>query len=464
MSSHRAIPIWTSSVPDRAREDEPAILRAAGLDVNPPGRVEETTPGIVFFDEVTPRLEELISETSRGGMVRVLAVVSSRAAINGASAWALMLAGASDVVAWDGSADPGADIRQRFERWLQVEELMQTPAVRDHLVGRGRAWTLLLRQIVEVARFTDSAVLVTGESGTGKELVAHLIHDLDPRPDRGEFVILDCTTVVPSLSGSEFFGHEKGAFTGAMTARDGAFAMADGGTLFLDEVGDLPLPLQAELLRVIQEGMYKRVGGNIWRKTRFRLVCATNRDLLAEEASGRFRRDLFHRIAAWSFRLLPLRDRVEDIPLLTRSFLEKAREDRQALRLDDAVWELLRTRDYPGNVRDLRQLVMRIAQRHVGPGPVTVGDVPPTERPSLPPREREWADPAFEEAIRRALAQGATLRTISKTAADTAIRIAVAEEQFSLQRAARRLGVTDRALQLRRASRGQSHFAYRRRT
>jgi transcriptional regulator with GAF, ATPase, and Fis domain len=137
-------------------------------------------------------------------------------------------------------------------------------------------------------------VLITGESGTGKELIARLIHALDSRVDKGDFVILDCTTVVPTLSGSEFFGHEKGAFTGAIAQRDGAFAMADGGTLFLDEIGELPLVLQAELLRVIEEGMYKRVGSNTWRKTSFRLLCATNRDLLQEESRGNFRKDLYY--------------------------------------------------------------------------------------------------------------------------------------------------------------------------
>ncbi len=146
--------------------------------------------------------------------------------------------------------------------------------------------------MVEIARFTDAAVLITGESGTGKERMAQLIHELDPRPKKGRLVVLDCSTVVPSLSGSEFFGHEKGAFTGASAPRSGAFELADGGTLFLDEVGELAVPLQAELLRVIQEGTFKRVGSNTWRRSAFRLVCATNRDL----AAARDRRQLPQRL------------------------------------------------------------------------------------------------------------------------------------------------------------------------
>ena len=117
-----------------------------------------------------------------------------------------------------------------------------------------------------MTRFTPASVLLIGESGTGKELIARLIHELDRRAAGNEFVILDCATIVPELSGSEFFGHERGAFTGAVGARDGAFATADGGTLFLDEVGELPMPLQAQLLRVVQEGTYKRVGGNVWHR------------------------------------------------------------------------------------------------------------------------------------------------------------------------------------------------------
>jgi transcriptional regulator with GAF, ATPase, and Fis domain len=429
-----------------------AALREGGLRLVEDDEADRSGPGIVVFDEVTGQLHDVIAETSRGGLVRVLAVASEASVLPPSAAWSLMAAGASDVLAWDLLPDPAGEIQTRMARWRDVEDLLASPAVRDHLVGQGQAWTLLLRQIVEVARFTASSVLITGESGTGKELIARLIHELDARPGRADFVILDCTTVVPTLSGSEFFGHEKGAFTGADAARDGVFALADGGTLLLDEVGELPLPLQAEVLRVIQEGMYKRVGGNLWRRTSFRLVCATNRDLPADVAAGRFRGDLFYRIAAWTFRLPPLRDRMDDVPLLARSFLGQARAELADVELDDAVWDLLLIREYPGNVRDLRQLAFRIAQRHVGRGRITVGDVPPDERPALAPASESRIDPTFEEAIRRALARGATLRAISRDAADTAIRIALADEASNVQRAARRLGVTDRAIQLRRAS------------
>src|SRR6185437_9667917 len=139
--------------------------------------------------------------------------------------------------------------KARFDRWRAVDRLLQSPAIQENLIGGSPAWRLVLRQIVEVARFTTAAVLLIGESGTGKELVGRLVHELDPHASDNELVIVDCTTIAPELSGSEFFGHERGAFTGAIGTRDGAFAGADGGTLFLDEVGELPLTLQAQLLR-----------------------------------------------------------------------------------------------------------------------------------------------------------------------------------------------------------------------
>ena len=188
------------------------------------------------------------------GRHRVLAIALPGTALDNSDAWSLLGSGASDVVRWDDRDPPVRAVAARLERWAEIERIMLSDTVRDTLIGDSPSWIAVLRQVVEVAAFTQTSVLLTGESGTGKELVARLIHGLDHRPDKGPFVVLDCTTVVPTLSGSEFFGHERGAFTGAVAARDGAFARANGGTLFLDEVGELPLTLQAELLRVIQEG------------------------------------------------------------------------------------------------------------------------------------------------------------------------------------------------------------------
>jgi transcriptional regulator with GAF, ATPase, and Fis domain len=412
-------------------------------------------PGLLLFYGYAPELDDRVRERSRLGEERLIAVGMRREALARGVGWRLLEAGASEVLCCTDAAAVAGVIAARFERWEEVDRLVGSPVVTRNLVGRSLAWRSALRQVVEVARFSGSSLLLGGESGTGKELVARLIHTLDDRDDKRDLVVLDCTTIVPELSGSEFFGHEKGSFTSAVATRDGAFAMADGGTLFLDEVGELPLRLQAELLRVVQEGTYKRVGSNAWQRTRFRLVTATHRDLLREVEEGRFRRDFYYRIAAWTCRLPPLRDRRADIPPLVRHFLEERYGPEVAPAVDPAVLELLLIRDYPGNVRDLRQFVRRIAHRHVGTGPITLGDVPEEERPRGDQAEIQASD-GFDGAVRLALARGLGLKDIGNLAADTAVRIAVDEEGGNLQRAAERLGVTDRALQMRRAARRPS--------
>jgi transcriptional regulator with GAF, ATPase, and Fis domain len=367
-------------------------------------------------------------------------------------AWRLLEAGAADVLAWDDLVDPCAVILARLERWQIVDSLIRSPLVQESLVGSSPAWLSALREIVEVAHFTDASVLITGETGTGKEQMARLLHALDRRPNKRDLIVLDCTTIVPELSGSEFFGHERGAFTGAVAARDGGVALADEGTLFLDEIGELPPDLQAQLLRVVQERTYKRVGSNTWRHARFRLVCATNRDLLQESAAGRFRHDLYYRIANWICELPPLRDRTADIIPLAYHFMHQLRPGAELPKLDDAVREYLLTRAYPGNVRDLKQLISRMIYRHVGAGPISIGDIPESERPAPGAAAQEWHDPPFERAIRHALAIGVGLKDIRRVAEDVAVRIAVGDAQGNLQRAAQTLGITDRALQLRRAA------------
>lgn len=331
--------------------------------------------------------------------------------------------------------------------------------MRNNLAGQSPAWIRCLRQIVEVASFSDSSVLITGESGTGKELVAQLLHTLDSRDNKGDLIVCDCATIVPELSGSEFFGHERGAFTGAVAARKGAFALADHGTLFLDEIGELPLNLQAELLRVVQERAYKRVGSNAWLKTEFRLVCATNRNLFEEQLHDRFRRDLYYRIATWTCHLPPLRERQDDILVLATHFINQLRPD-DPPELDDAVCQYFLTREYTGNVRDLKQLVVRMVQRHVGPGPITVGDIPEDERPVAAKDPCSWNREELETAVRKAVASGLGIKEIERTAGELAERIVIEAEQGNLQKAAARLGITDRALQMRRAARrtnGQDH-------
>jgi len=407
--------------------------------------------GIVVFDEVTNAVCDAVRTASRAGRERVVAVGLHESGVPSTDAWRLLSLGACDVIAWHRHPNAAAGIAARFERWAEIDRVIDSSVVRDNLVGRSPAWIAALRQIVEVARFSETSVLILGETGTGKEMAARLIHTLDRRPRKGDLVILDCATVVPQLAGSEFFGHERGAFTDAVAARDGCFALANGGTLFLDEIGELPLTLQAELLRAIQERTFKRVGSNVWRSSVFRLVCASNRELLAEVGQNAFRSDLYYRVASVTITLPPLCERSADIVPLVQSFLTAIRPDRDPPELNDAVREYLVARSYPGNVRDLRQLVQRIAARHTGPGPITVGDIPLDERPLPTDAVADWRDRGFEGAIRRAVTRGVGLREIGSAATDIAIDIAV-DTEGSLQGAARQLGVTDRALQLRRAA------------
>jgi transcriptional regulator with GAF, ATPase, and Fis domain len=420
------------------------LLAEAGLEAAP--EIPSTREiGVVFYERDSDGLCDFLRENSNGGLNRVLAVSLAARPPTSAETWRLLQAGAADVLA--AAPDAGARLAARLARWQAVETLLHSPLVQNNLVGRSAAWRRVLRQTIEIARFTDASLLVTGESGTGKEQIARLVHTLDEKRNKRSLVVLDCATVQPELSGSEFFGHERGAFTGAASQRDGAFARADGGTLFLDEIGELPLKLQAELLRAVQERTYKRVGGNAWHKADFRLVCATNRDLLDETAAGRFRSDLYYRIAAWTCRLPPLRERADDVLPLAQHFLQEA----GLTDMDGAVREYLLQRDYPGNVRELGQLVKRMIYRHAGAGPLTAGDIPEDERPAEF-AATAWPDEHFAGNIRRALLLGANLKEITELAETTAERLVLEEENDNVARAAARLGVHRRTLEMHRAA------------
>jgi transcriptional regulator with GAF, ATPase, and Fis domain len=207
---------------------------------------------------------------------------------------------------------------------------------------------------------TDSTVLVTGETGTGKELVVRAVHDLSRR--KGKILVkVNCAALPAGVIESELFGHERGAFTGALTRKVGRFELANGGTLFLDEVGDLPLELQAKLLRVLQEGEFERVGGTQTLKVNVRLVAATNRDLERAVAEGRFRADLFYRLNVFPIHIPPLRERPEDIPSLIRHFvmLYAAKIGRKIGVPSSEVMNRLRSYHWPGNVRELQNTIER---------------------------------------------------------------------------------------------------------
>ena len=265
-----------------------------------------------------------------------------------------------------------------------VEELesLREDSGRYEMVGQGPAMQRLYH-LVQRAAPSEGRVLITGENGTGKELVARALHR-NSRRASGPFVRVNCAAVPHELIESELFGHEKGAFTGALALRRGKFELASGGTLFLDEVGDMPPTMQAKLLRVLQEAEFERVGGTETLKVDVRVVAATNRDLEAEVAEGRFREDLYYRLAVVQIRTPPLREHREDLPDLIAAFLDEAcrRNGRRPLRLTPEAVVVLSAHDYPGNVRELKNLVERLAILCEGP------DVTGDEAHELLPRPR----------------------------------------------------------------------------
>src|SRR5215471_1550116 len=249
-------------------------------------------------------------------------------------------------------------VQLNLERENAYRREEETRAIGD-MIGWSHSMQHLSEQVSVVAP-TNATVLILGESGTGKELVAREIHKASSRRD-GPMVRVNCAAVPRDLFESEFFGHMKGAFTGALHDRIGRFELANGGTLFLDEVGEIPIELQSKLLRAIQEGEYERVGGNKTLKTDVRLVAATNRNLAEEVRKGRFREDLYYRLNVFPITLTPLRERKSDIPTLASHFLERAcKEFNKPLALmSGEALAALKAYDWPGNVRELQNVVER---------------------------------------------------------------------------------------------------------
>ncbi|WP_284947835.1 nitrogen regulation protein NR(I) [Acidisoma cladoniae] len=231
------------------------------------------------------------------------------------------------------------------------------------LIGRSPAMQEIYRTVARLTT-TDLTVMINGESGTGKELVARALHDYGRRR-AGPFVAINMAAIPRELIESELFGHERGAFTGATSRNQGRFEQASGGTLFLDEIGDMPQEAQTRLLRVLQEGEFTAVGGRQPLRANVRIIAATHRDLRAAIRQGLFREDLFYRLNVVPIRLPPLRERVEDIPLLARHFLDKARNDGLPFKsLEPSALDRLRAHRWPGNVRELENLMRRLAALH----------------------------------------------------------------------------------------------------
>ncbi len=256
------------------------------------------------------------------------------------------------------------DDRKRAEERVHQEnvalrEELNNASMFEEIVGTSKPLRAVLADVSQVAP-TDSTVLITGETGTGKELVARAIHKRSSRSSR-TFVSVNCAAIPPALIASELFGHEKGAFTGALSRRVGRFELADGGTIFLDEIGDLPLETQLALLRVLQEREFERVGSTHSIKIDVRVIAATNRDLKAAMASGAFREDLFYRLSVFPIEMPPLRKRTTDIPLLVAYFVDRyaSKAGKTIRRVDKRTLDLVQSYRWPGNVRELQNVVER---------------------------------------------------------------------------------------------------------
>jgi DNA-binding NtrC family response regulator len=342
-------------------------VREAGTVDGAVKAIEEKVPDLILCDWRMPGRDggELLDEVRRQALGCGFIVMTAYGSI--AHAVDAIRRGADDYLGkpFEREALLLAVQRVLRTRRLERENRELREAVREgdgfgELIGRSEAMAALYRTIEKVGA-TDATVLVVGESGTGKELVARTLHRASRRTDT-PFVAVNCAAIPETLIESELFGHEKGAFTGAHRRREGRFEEADGGTIFLDEIASMPLPLQATLLRVLQERRFTRVGGSGEIECDVRVIAASNRDLPALVSEGAFREDLYYRLNVISIELPPLRDRMEDVPLLAAAFLARAsaRHGIEVQSLPPDVLRVLMEHGWPGNVRELANVVERL--------------------------------------------------------------------------------------------------------
>lgn len=329
--------------------------------------LEQSTPDAVLLDHQLPDgygldlLREISARTAAPPVIMITGVSDNTLAIKAMQLGAFdFIRKPMDEIELDVTL---ANALNRHRLTRQVSAILENEGGLvdvDQIVGESPQILDVCKTIGAVA--THSApVLITGESGTGKEVIARAIHHHSERS--GPFLAVNCSALAEGVLESELFGHEKGSFTGASHRREGRFELASGGTLFLDELGDIPLPLQAKLLRVLQEGTFERVGGSRTLRSDARVVAATHRDLRTLIAEGRFREDLFYRLNVIHMNLPPLRERMQDLPALTEHMLKKINQRQHtAIRhVADASWRKMKEYAWPGNVRELENLLTRAA-------------------------------------------------------------------------------------------------------
>lgn len=319
-----------------------------------------------------------------------------------------------------------------------LQEQLEARDARERIVGRSKPMQRVYKLIGRVAD-TDATVLIEGETGTGKELVAETIHRNSHRRE-GPLIKVNCAALPETLLESELFGHEKGAFTGAVSTRKGRFELAHGGTIFLDEVGEMSPNTQKKLLRILQAGEFERVGGTVTLQTDARVVGATNKKLEQEVQQGRFREDLFYRLNVITIALPPLRERKDDIPLLVAHFLDKYRyrPDKPPTRISEEAMEILQQHDWPGNVRELENVVERAVV-------MSQGNVITMDHLTL--------DPVVERAgsinIVHRVRGGVPLDEVLAEVEAETIRVALEQTGYAEAQAAERLGISTQTLKRR---------------
>jgi two-component system response regulator AtoC len=328
---------------------------------------------------------------------------------------------------------------------LNEEELTMTldEIDRQNIIGGSESMAKIFDIIKKVA-LTTTTILVTGETGTGKELVAEAIHRNSPRRNN-PFIKINCSAIAENLMESELFGYEKGAFTGAVGSKPGRFELAHKGTLFLDEVGEVPKEMKVKLLRVLQDQEFERVGGINTIKVDVRLVAATNRNLLQEVKEGRFREDLYYRLNVMPIHIPPLRERKDDIPPLTEYFIQKFNRklDRQVKSVDSDVMELFYDHDWPGNIRELENLIERLLLMAQGET-ITMKEVPAELLLAIEAREAtegEISEKSFKNIIKEKTEE-VEKKLIIKV---------LGECEGNISKAARQLGLSRRGLHLKLA-------------
>jgi DNA-binding NtrC family response regulator len=350
-----------------------ALLTGAGYQVQEAADGKEALekamsflPNVVVTDLVMPTLDgmELLQALQRELPFTTVVILTGHATIETAVA-------ATKQGAYDYLTKPVDVLRLRLliEKALERgEALREVTLLRrrlqevwgiGRLVGKSRAMQEVYR-LIDQAAPTSAPVLITGESGTGKELVARSLHELSPRHD-GPFVAVNCSAIPETLLESEIFGHEKGAFTGALVRKPGCFELAHGGTLFLDEIAEMNPGTQAKFLRILQDGTVRRLGGTVELKVDVRVVAATNKDPSKAMKDGTLREDLYYRLNVFSLSLPPLRERTEDLPLLIQAFIEEfnGKYEKRIKAVDDAAQQMLLGHSWPGNVRELRNVMER---------------------------------------------------------------------------------------------------------